>query len=156
MPMKTLSQDAVRGLLVAAQGLQQCPPSLANKADLRRIIRQMHVLQIDTIHVVARSPYLVLWSRLGDYPQHWLDELLAEGALFEYWSHAACLLPIEDYPLYRRLMLNRLTWNEKRWGVWMHAHAELVGKLVTHIRENGPVRSADFERTDGAQSGWWN
>src|SRR5579859_1405501 len=113
MPMKTLSQDAVRGLMIAAQGLQHCPPSAASKADVRQIIRQMHVLQIDTIHVVARSPYLVLWSRLGDYPQRWLDELLAEGTLFEYWSHAACFLPIEDYPLYRCLMLNRLIWNEK-------------------------------------------
>jgi uncharacterized protein len=156
MPMKTLSLAAVRGLIIAAQGLQQCPPSTATKADARQIIRQMHVLQIDTIHVVARSPYLVLWSRLGDYPQRWLDELLAEGALFEYWSHAACLLPIEDYPLYRRLMLNRLTWQEHRWRPWMEAHADLVDKLLTHIRENGAVRSADFERTDGAQGGWWN
>ena len=113
--MHTLSQDAVRGLMIAAQGLQQCPPTPATKADLRQMIRQMHVLQIDTIHVVARSPYLVLWSRLGDYPQHWLDELLAEGALFEYWAHAACFLPTEDYPLYRRLMLNRRTWQENRW-----------------------------------------
>src|SRR5258706_4817195 len=156
MPMKTLSQEAVRGLMIAAQGLQQCPPSPATKADVRQIIRQMHVLQIATIHVVARSPYLVLWSRLGDYHQRWLDELLAEGALFEYWSHAACFLPIEDYPLYRRLMLNRLTWQEHRWQSWMQAHAELVDKVMTHIRENGPVRSADFERADGAQSGWWN
>ncbi len=154
--MKTLSQDAVRGLMIAAQGLQQCPPLPATKADVRQMIRQMHVLQIDTIHVVARSPYLVLWSRLGDYNQRWLDELLAEGALFEYWSHAACFLPIEDYPLYRRLMLNRLTWNEHRWRAWMEAHAELVDRLLTHVRENGPVRSADFERTDGAQGGWWN
>jgi uncharacterized protein len=156
MPMKPLSQEAVRGLLVAAQGLQQRPPSPATKADVRQIIRRMHVLQIDTIHVVARSPYLVLWSRLGDYPQRWLDELLAEGALFEYWSHAACFLPIEDYPLYRRLMLNRRTWNEHRWRLWMQAHAGLVDKLLTQIREHGPVRSADFERTDGAPSGWWN
>src|SRR5215468_1788665 len=115
MPMKTLSQDAVRGLMIAAQGLQQRHSSPATKADLRQMIRQMHVLQIDTIHVVARSPNLVLWSRLGDYPQRWLDELLAEGALFEYWSHAACFLPIEDYLLYRRFMLNRVTWQEHRW-----------------------------------------
>src|SRR5215213_11599653 len=101
MPMKILSQDAVRGLMIAAQGLQQCPPSPATKADVRRMIRQMHVLQIDTINVIARSSYMVLWSRLGDYDPHWLDELLEEGALFEYWSHAACILPIEDYPLYR-------------------------------------------------------
>src|SRR5436309_13458761 len=100
MKALTLSQDALRGLMIVAQGLQQRPPSPATKADLRQIIRQMHVLQIDTIHVVARSPYLVLWSRLGDYDPRWLDELLAEGALFEYWSHAACFLPIEDYPLY--------------------------------------------------------
>ncbi len=60
MVMKTLSQDAVRGLLIAAQGLQQRSASAATKADVRRIIRQMRVLQIDTIHVVARSPYLVL------------------------------------------------------------------------------------------------
>src|SRR5947209_14473971 len=110
--------------MVAAQGLHARPPAVASKADVRHMIRQMHTLQIDTIHVVARSPYLVLWSRLGDYPQRWLDELLAEGALFEYWSRAACFLPIEDYPLYRRLMLNRLTWNEKRWRLWLQAHAK--------------------------------
>src|SRR2546426_10058779 len=119
--MKTLSQDAVRGLMIAAQGLQQRPERAASKAGVRQMIRQMHVLQIDTIPVVARSPYLVLWSRLGDYPQRWLDELLAEGALFEYWSHAACFLPMEDYPLYRRLMLNRITWHEKRWRPWLQA-----------------------------------
>jgi uncharacterized protein YcaQ len=38
-------------------------------------------LQIDGISVVARSHYLVLWSRLGAYDPLWLDELLAEGAL---------------------------------------------------------------------------
>src|SRR5215468_10625072 len=135
MQMKRLSQDAVRGLMIAAQGLQQCPPSQATKADVRQIIRQMQVLQIDTIHVVARSPYLVLWSRLGAYPQHWLDDLLAEGALFEYWSHAACFLPIEDYPLYRRIMLEKLTWNEHRWRPWFEAHADLIEGLLTHMRE---------------------
>ncbi|MBZ0310212.1 MAG: hypothetical protein K8I82_29400, partial [Anaerolineae bacterium] len=60
MPMKTLSQDAVRGLMIAAQGLHQHPP--ATPQEVRAIIRQMHILQIDTIHVIARSPYLVLWS----------------------------------------------------------------------------------------------
>lgn len=154
--MKTLSQDAVRGLMIAAQGLHQHETLPATKADVRQIIRQMHVLQIDTIHVVARSPYLVLWSRLGDYDPRWLDDLLAEGALFEYWSHAACFLPIEDYPLYRRFMLNRSTWNEKNWSRWMNDHADLIDRLLAHIRENGPVRSSDFERTDGVKGNWWN
>src|SRR5438309_7772618 len=124
--------------MLAAQGLLVPRGEAATKADVLATIRQMGALQIDTIHVVARSPYLVLWSRLGAYPQRWLDELLAEGALFEFWAHAACFLPIEDYPLYRRLMLDRVTWNEKRWRAWMQAHATLVNRLLRHIRKNGP------------------
>ena len=99
------SLAAARALLLAAQGLDAPPARPATRDDVLESIRKMGVLQIDSIAVVARSPYLVLWSRLGSYEPRWLDGLLAEGALFEYWSHAACLIPIEDYGLYRRLML---------------------------------------------------
>jgi len=67
-----LSHAAAQALMVAAQGLHRRPSSVASKADLLATIRRMGVLQIDTIHVVARSPYLVLWSRLGAFPQEWL------------------------------------------------------------------------------------
>src|SRR6476646_6497383 len=102
-----LSQGAARALMVAAQGLDKKPERPATKQAVLEAIRRMGTLQIDTIHVVARSPYLVLWSRLGNYKPQWLDELLAEGKIFEYWSHAACFLPIEDYPLYRRMQIDR-------------------------------------------------
>src|SRR5205085_6203488 len=100
-----LSLTAARSLLLAAQGLCEPPPRQAQKEDVLAAIRRMGLLQIDTISVVARSPYLVLWSRLGTYDPRWLDELLAEGALFEYWAHAACFLPVEEYGLFRRRML---------------------------------------------------
>src|ERR671933_219398 len=103
--MMRFSRAAARALLLAAQGLDAPPERPATKEDVLESIREMGVLQIDSIAVVARSPYLVLWSRLGAYEPRWLDELLAEGALFEYWSHAACFLPVEDYPLYRHRML---------------------------------------------------
>src|ERR1700682_1061397 len=96
-----LSQLEARTVMLAAQGLHRLPDKKATKADVLRAIRRMGALQIDTIHVIARSPYLVLWSRLGDYEPRWLDELLAKGSIFEYWSHEACFLPMEDYPLYR-------------------------------------------------------
>src|SRR5471030_562983 len=76
----TLSLAAARALHLAAQGLLQARRRKARKEDVLETIRQMGVLQIDTIHVVARSPYLVLWSRLGDYPQAWLEQLLEQGA----------------------------------------------------------------------------
>jgi uncharacterized protein YcaQ len=101
--------------------------------------------------VVARSPYLVLWSRLGHYEPRWLDELLAEGALFEYWAHAASLIPIEDYGLYRRFMLD----GREKTRTWMSAHPDEIGRVLARVREDGAVRSAEFERTDGRAGGWW-
>jgi hypothetical protein len=151
--MKTLSLDAVRGLMIAAQGLQDRPQPRVTKKAVRSIIRQMHILQIDTINVIARSPYLVLWSRLGDYNPRWLEDLLTEGALFEYWSHAACFLPIEDYPLYRHLYSS---WVGGRAHKWLDEHPTVAETVLDHVRTNGETRSSDFERTDGQKTNWFN
>jgi uncharacterized protein len=151
--MKPLSLDAVRGLMIAAQGLHDRRQPRPTKEAVRSIIRQMHILQIDTINVIARSPYLVLWSRLGNYDSRWLDDLLSEGALFEYWSHAACFLPIEDYPLYRHL---HAEWLGGRAHKWIDEHSSVARTVLDHIRANGEARSSDFERTDGQKTGWWN
>ena len=139
------SRASARALLLAAQGLGSPPEHPANKHYVLGCVRRMGVLQIDSIAVVARSPYLVLWSRLGSYEPRWLDELLAEGAFFEYWSHAASLIPIEDYALYRRFMLE----GREKSRAWFSAHPEEVGRVLARIREGGPVRSAEFERADG-------
>lgn len=152
-----LTLGQARALQLAAMGLLTPPKRSASKADVLATIRNMNVLQIDTIHIVARSPYLVLWSRLGNYSPHWLDDLLTEGALFEYWSHAACFLPMEDYPHYRRQMLHLEAAGSGRSALSLandpHAHLE----LVEHVREHGPVRAADFDHVDGRSgNGWWD
>jgi uncharacterized protein YcaQ len=150
-----LSHAEAQAVMIAAQGLSRRPRRVANKRDVLQMIRRMSVLQIDTIHIVARSPYLVLWSRLGDYESAWLDELLAEGKIFEYWSHEACFLPIEDYPLYRHRMIDAKDMGWKYSHEWISAHRQEIKRLLTHIREHGPVRSSDFVRTDGKAGGWW-
>jgi uncharacterized protein YcaQ len=146
------SRGDARVLLLAAQGLNPRLERPAGKADVLEAVRRMAVLQIDSISVVARSPYLVLWSRLGPYEPRWLDELLAEGKLFEYWSHAACFLPIEDYSLYRRLMLE----GREKTRSWFEAHPQEVERVLAQVRERGAVRSAEFERADGRGGGWWD
>jgi uncharacterized protein YcaQ len=151
-----LSLSSARALHLAAQGLLQPRRRKPRKDDVLDTIRQMGVLQIDTIHVVARSPYLVLWSRLGDYPQAWLEQLLAEGALFEYWAHEACFVPIEDYGLYRHRMIDPGSMGWKYSETWMRERRQDVDKVLEHIRANGPARSSDFERTDGQSGGWWS
>ena len=150
-----LSQTQARAVMLAAQGLDRRPQKKATKRDVLRVIRRMGALQIDTINIVARSPYLVLWSRLGSYDPKWLDELLIEGAIFEYWSHEACFLPIEDFPLYRHRMLNAESLGWKYSKAWVETHRQEVEHVLAFIRERGPVRSADFERQDGKAGGWW-
>jgi uncharacterized protein YcaQ len=153
-PMLVTRAEA-RLLLLAAQGLLD-PPAPATKPDVLGCIRRMGALQIDTIHVVARSPYLVLWSRLGSYEPRWLEELLAEGGLFEYWAHEACLLPIELYPLFRHRMEDpgSLGWKYSHGG--LAEHAEVAERVMAHIRADGEVKSSHFERKDGQSGGWWN
>src|SRR5919198_1079497 len=126
--------------MLAAQGLHRRPAKKAAKRDVLIAVRRMGALQIDTIHVVARSPYLVLWSRLGDYDPRWLDELLAEGKLFEYWAHEACFLPIEDYPLYRHRMLDAANLGWKYAREWAAQNRNSIERVLAHVREHGAVR----------------
>lgn len=154
--MNTLPLSAARTLHLAAQGLLTPPRRKATKADVLDAIRRMAQLQIDTIHVVARSPYLVLFSRIGAYLPQWLDEHLAEGRLFEYWSHEACFVPIEDYGLLRHRMLDPSDMGWKYAAGWHDQYRDDIAALLEHIRATGPVRSADFAREAGTGSGWWD
>ncbi|MFD2368323.1 winged helix-turn-helix domain-containing protein [Pseudoduganella sp. GCM10020061] len=155
MTEPTLTPAAARALHLAAQGMLNPRRKSATRDDVLDAIRRMGVLQIDTISVVARSPYLVLWSRLGAYDTEWLDQLLAGGSLFEYWAHEACFIPIEDYPLFRHRMRDPEAMGWKYSATWMRERSAEVGALLDHIRANGPVRSSDFARTDGKAGGWW-
>jgi uncharacterized protein YcaQ len=151
----TLSITQARALHLAAQGMLAAPRRKAAKDDVMDAVKRMGVLQIDTISVVARSPYLVLWSRLGDYDPAWLDQHLAEGRLFEYWAHEACFVPIDDYGLLRHRMLDPQAMGWKYSVTWMKERRAEVDSILDHIRANGPVRSSDFEREDGKSGGWW-
>lgn len=150
----TLAQ--ARALHLAAQGLLQAPVKTATRASLCQCIARMELLQIDTINVVARSPYLVLFSRLGAYPPTWLDEALARGKLFETWAHEACFAPMADLLLHRSYNAVQ----RQHWGLASAERNRLsqqkqLAQLLDHVRLSGPVKSSDFERTDGGGSAWW-
>ncbi len=156
MQTLVLSLAQARVLHLAAQGLLTAPTKAATPLALRKCIAQMHLLQIDTIHVVSRSPYLVLFSRLGHYPRHWLEETLAKGHIFETWAHEACFAPSADLLAHRGYNLaTRRHWglaNAQRTHKQQRAHLD---KLLAHIETTGPAKSSDFERKDGGGGGWW-
>lgn len=155
MSLPHLSLTDARHLHLAAQGLLKKTRRRATPADILATISRMSLLQIDTINIVARSPYLVLFSRLGDYSPQWLDDSLQQGELMEYWAHEACFLPRSDFMLIRHRMLapENMGWKYK--AAWMKEHAHEIEQLLQHIQHNGPVRSADFEHPRKGSSGWW-
>lgn len=150
-----LSLSQARALQLHAQGLLQPMRRKPRSADVVTAIERMRLLQIDSIHVVARSPYLVLHSRLGDYSPAWLDEALADGRIAECWAHEACFVGARDLAAHR-------AWRE-RGSHWAQRHAERMHRehrpamdtLLARIRDGGPVLASDFPREDRGVSGWW-
>jgi uncharacterized protein YcaQ len=134
--LHTLSKSQAQQLMLASLALLKNLRRKAIKEDLLTVIRQIHNLQLDTISVVARAHLHILWSRLGNYNPAWLEELHAQGDLFEYFSHGVCLLPIEYYPLIRARMLNKfMGWNMiEEWG---QQNADITQKVLEHVRQNG-------------------
>jgi uncharacterized protein YcaQ len=155
-PKGSLSVQQARNLHLAAQGLLRPPRARATRKRLVATIERMQLLQIDTIHVVARSPYLVLFSRLGSYPARWLDEALARGKIFECWAHEACFAPIADYGLHRHGPNARENhWANKHAQRMHRDHRAGMDRVLEHVREHGAVKSSDFERPRQGGAGWW-
>lgn len=155
MSVPYLTLRSARNLHLAAQGLLLKPRRRARPSDILLAISRMSLLQIDTINIVARSPYLVLFSRIGHYAPAWLDEALRRGELIEYWAHEACFLPKDDFALVRHRMLNPEKMGWKYRAEWMQENAEEIEKLLAYIQDKGPVRSVDFEHPRKGAGGWW-
>jgi len=154
---KALTLSQARALQLAAQGLLQAPKRRARRDDLIAAIQRMRLLQIDSIHVVARSPYLVLYARLGAYPQAWLEEALEAGRIAECWAHEACFVTAADIGFHRawRAQAQSSHWADKHAARMRDANLQEMHALLERVRSTGAVRASDFERAERAASGWW-
>lgn len=148
-----LTIEEARGVMLGAQGLLHPPTPGPDLDRLRAIIERLGVVQIDTISVIARSQYLVLWSRLGRYDPAVFDDMLARSRdVFEYWSHAASIVPMSDYRYYRADM--QRSSDDHMWlhlRAWKDDNPHIVEQTLDAIRTRGPLASADFERDPNAQ-----
>ena len=153
---------AVRALALYAQRL-----TASNNADsvptldtIYDTVVQLGCLQVDTLHMVRRSHYVTLWSRLGGLVPADLDRLIYDPEhrrLFEYWMHAASIIPLCNYR-YRLPMMDHHRESGGWWPDWIKKPENQA--VVRHVRERiqteGALRSADFKH-DGAKRGsWWD
>lgn len=147
--MIELSLDQAREIAVAAQGLADPPDKPATRQRMTKMVQRLGCIQLDTIHVVARSHYLAAWSRLGPYDQRLLDELLyPKRQLFEYWGHAASLISIDLYPYFlRRMARYRREYIDHPEG-WGAGKSDLIERVLRAVTDHGPIDSGHFEAPD--------
>jgi uncharacterized protein YcaQ len=114
-------------------------------------------VQLDSINVLDRAHYLTVWSRFGPYDRARLDRLVyRRRLLFEYWAHAACLVPTSMLPWWRRAMLDYRV-RHTGWSDWGKRNARTLARVREAIARNGPMANADFEgRRSAGAAGWWN
>src|SRR6201999_3735394 len=92
-----LSPDEVRRLTLHAQGFLG---ATGRRGGVAGMLRRVSAVQLDTISVLARSHELVAYARLGPVGRAAVEQAYWGGAGVEYWSHAACVLPVEYWPYY--------------------------------------------------------
>jgi uncharacterized protein YcaQ len=118
------------------------------------MLRRLGAVQLDTISVLARSHELVAYARLGPVGRAKVEQAYwhpRRPAAFEYWSHAACVLPIEEWPYYafrRRFFRDR--------GLrWHQSHPDVCDQVLARIRAEGPLTATEL---GGAKKGgpWWD
>jgi uncharacterized protein len=156
--MIELSALEARRIAIAAQGLASPRPARVTRRELAALVDRLGVLQLDSVNVLARSHYLVAFSRLGAYDRAALDALSHEGprALFEYWGHEASLLPVAMHPIMRWRMARA---RDEAWrGVRAIARrTAFVERVRAAVAEHGPVCAGDITvpRARRGEGGWW-
>lgn len=118
------------------------------------MLRRIGAVQLDTISVLARSHELVPYARLGAVGRDRIERAYwhpGSATAFEYWAHAACVLPIEQWPYYA---FRRRAYRAKgeRWHkISQRACKEVLAKLTAE----GPLTATQL---GGAKGGgqWWD
>ncbi|MFF0743263.1 winged helix-turn-helix domain-containing protein [Streptomyces sp. NPDC004111] len=152
-PAVALSADEARRIALRAQGFMGAPD---RRAGVRGVLRSLGAVQLDTISVLARSHELIPYARLGAVDRRTVESAYwaadgEEAHAFEYWSHAACILPVEEWPHFafrRRAYRARPQW-----------HHELTDgayeRVIKQLRAEGPLTATEL---GGAKNGgeWWD
>ena len=153
----SLSPDDARLITLRAQGLTGTE---SRRGGVPGMLRRIGAVQLDTISVLARSHELVAYARLGAIPRtrieraYWGQETASAAhppGAFEYWSHAACVLPIEEWPYYafrRRALAARLM-------RWHATNEKACAEVLARLRADGPLTATQL---GGAKKGgpWWD
>jgi uncharacterized protein YcaQ len=156
---------ARRGALAAQGFAEPRPAGEVARRHIARTVARLRLLQLDSVNVAVRAHYMPLFSRLGPYARHLVDDAAWTHSprrprlLVEHWAHEASLLPVEDWPL----LLSGAKLRGRYYDESARRHPRLVEDVLAAVKELGPVGAGELERALGAGAGrprpagasWW-
>jgi uncharacterized protein len=152
MARDALSIEEARRVALAAQGLRG---ARMTRGGVAAMVRRLGAVQLDTISVLARSHELVAYARLGAIGRDRVEQAYwgPQSRTFEYWSHAACVVPLEDWPAYGFARRARRA-KGKRWHV-LEQRDKTTDEVLARLRDEGPLTANEL---GGAKKGgpWWD
>jgi uncharacterized protein YcaQ len=154
-PSLSLSAADARRIALRAQALLGARPALpagnrARQARVTAAVRHLGAVQLDTISVLARSHELIAYARLGAVGRPQVEAAYWGGDCFEYWGHAASIMPLADWPLFAFRRRNF----RARERLWDRSAPATVDGVLDRLRAEGPLTATEL---GGAKSGssWW-
>ena len=146
----TLQQ--LQNITLESQGLLQTAPFGKGKKAVLNALETLGYLQIDTLSIVERAHHHTLWTPIPDYKTAYLDELVKERKVFEYWFHAASYLPMRDF----RFALPQMSEVKQSKTHYYNADPRVMQYVMDAIRAEGPKKARDFESETKKPGSWWN
>lgn len=160
-----LSLKQARRIALAAQGLDKVRPAGPVTARaVGRTFARLHLVQIDSVNVLARSHYLPFFSRLGNYDRSILQRMAGTHPrrMMEYWAHEASFIRPDHFP-------DLLLWQSRK---WVGAHSmdpefrnAVASRVLESLATGRPMTAAELtahlghveDRRQDNNWGWnWN
>jgi uncharacterized protein YcaQ len=126
-----------------------------------RTFARLHLVQIDSVNVLARSHFLPFFSRLGNYDRKILKRMAGTHPrrMMEYWAHEACfILPDHFHDL--------VLWQNRKWvgasGMDPLLREEVANQVLAVLSKGKPLTAAQLTARighveDRRQDNWgWN
>lgn len=153
MSQHILTPSAARKIILHAAGLSKKAVFGKGPEAVYKLIAHLGFVQIDANYVVERAHHHSIWARVPGYQPEWLQELQADGRIFEFFTADAGYLPMHDYrfslPVQQGFVDNRKPLTQPE--------INLMQKILDTISRHGPRMVKDFDNDrQVASAGWWD
>lgn len=148
-----INKAQARKIILHAAGLASRAQFGMGIEAVYRLIDQLGFVQLDTNYVVERAHHHVMAARVPDYEPEWLEELSADGRIFEYFTSDAGYIPMHDFrfslPVKCAFAAQRKPLTKEERNLMKH--------VLDRVEREGQLMVGDFDddRIE-ASSGWWD